>query len=84
MLALNELPGDIPPQQCTMNKFVDEINSVYTTIASNLRMFKYSGTPIDTKQHRVRSFPHRDCMTMSVKLEERFLLNTKTNIRDKK
>ena len=53
MLALNELTGDIPPQQCTMNKFVDEINSVYTTVASNLEMLKCSGTPIDTKKHRV-------------------------------
>ena len=60
MLALNELTGDIPPQQCTINKLVDEINSVYTSRASYLGMLKCGQTPIGTKKHRVRTFPHRD------------------------
>ena len=60
MLALNELTGDIPPQQCTINKLVDEINSVYTSTASDLGMLQCGQTPIGTKKHRVRTFPHRD------------------------
>ena len=60
MLALNKLTGDIPPQQCTINKLVDEINSVYTSTASDLGMVKCGQTPIGTKKHRVRTFTHRD------------------------
>ena len=46
MLALNELTGGIPPRQCTINKLVDEINSVYTSTASDLGMLKCGQTPI--------------------------------------
>ena len=80
MLALNELTGDIPPQQCTINKLVDKINSAYTSPASDLGMLKCCQTPIGTKKHRVRTFSHS--MKMSVKLKERFMLNTKINIGD--
>ena len=60
MLALNELTGDVPPQpQCTINKLVDEINSVYTSTASDLGMLKCGQTPISTKKHRVMTFLHR-------------------------
>ena len=72
LLALNELTGDIPPQLCTINKLVDEINSVYTSTGSDLGMLKCGQTPNGTKKHRVRTFPHR----------ERFMLNTKINIGD--
>ena len=61
MLALNELTGDIPSQQCTINKLVDEINSIYTSTASDLGMLKCGETPIGSKKHRVRTFLHRDC-----------------------
>ena len=60
MLVLNELTGDIPPLQCTINKLVDVINSVYTSTASDLGMLKCVETSIGTKKHRVRTFPHRD------------------------
>ena len=60
MLALNELTGDIPPPQCTINRLVAEIYSVYTSTASDLGILKCGETPIGTKKHRVRTFPHRD------------------------
>ena len=62
MLALNELTGDIPSQQSTINKLVDEINSVYTSTASDLGMLKCGQTPIGTRKHRVMTFElwHRD------------------------
>ena len=81
---LNEtdISGISPPQQCTINKLVDEINSVYTSTASDLGMLKCGQTPIVPRNTALGHYHTEIGMTMSVKLKKRFMLNTKINIGD--